>query len=288
MQVSTIADQLFFVTGFLSGSNSSTSWSGTGFVYTVPTDKGEVHLLVSNKHVLTDADTLTIRFVRGDPTKPEAPTLGEATETTITDSKTLVVGHPDPAVDVAVMPLGPVIAAMAAAGAPPFFRALSPDLLLTDARAAELDSIEQVSFVGYPNAVFDTMHFTPVARRGTTATPIMLDYRGEPAFLVDATVFPGSSGSPVFLSNTGTFQLRDGSTVVGSRFLLLGVLAAVHMTQVDGKVTTLPATKTVRVRTPIGLGIVYRAQTIQTCVDLMLDEWGLTPSPGAPDVGVVS
>jgi len=286
MQVSTIADQLCFVTAFLRGSNSAESWSGTGFVYTVPTDKGEVQVLVSNKHVLADAHELTVRFVRGDPQNATAPLLGQATEITITDSNSLVVGHPDPAVDVAVMPLGPVIDAMAKAGAPPFFRSLPPDLLLTDARAAELDSIEEIGFVGYPNAVFDTKNFTPVARRGTTATPIVLDYRGEPAFLVDAAVFPGSSGSPVFLSDTGTYRSRDGATVVGSRFYLLGVLAAVHMAQVDGRVAALPATKMVQVNTPIGLGIVYRAQTIDVCVDLMLGKWGFirTPTSETSDV----
>lgn len=279
MDVETFADQVFFVTAYLEGSNGTASWSGTGFVYAVETTRGVVHVLVSNKHVLSDAEILRVRMVASGGSSPE---LGRATQIELQDSKSLVVEHPDLAVDVAILPLSPVLESMTANGAPPFFRSVSPELCMTSERAGELDAIEEVLFVGYPNALFDTKHFTPIARRGGTATPLQLDYRGEPAFLVDAAVFPGSSGSPVFLSDTGTFRSRDGAVVVGSRRLLLGVLAAVHTAQVGGQVTSLPAEQAVHVDTPIGLGIVYKAETIETCVDRLLNDHGLTRTASVP------
>lgn len=272
MDVSTIADQLFFVTAFLEGSGGGKTWSGTGFVYGVETDQGVVHVLVSNKHVLANTESLTVRMVRAEG---DGPKLGNATQIDVADAQSLVTGHPDPKVDVAVVPLSPILEQMAKSNAPPFFRSLSPEVLLTPANAKELDAIEEILLVGYPNAIFDTKNFTPVARHGATATPIQLDYRGEPAFLVDAAVFPGSSGSPVFLYDAGTYRTRDGGVNVGSRFMLLGVLAAVHTAQVAGQVATLPAQQTVALQAPIGLGIVFRAETIDACVTGLLDKHGV-------------
>lgn len=282
MDVATFADQLFFVTAYLEGSDGQAEWSGTGFIYAVHTDKGVVHCLVSNKHVLERAQDLKVRMVRGDGSG--GPVMGQATEVTLGGAAAMVVGHPDPAVDVAVMPMSPVLEHMARLDAPAFFKSVGPDLALTDEKAADLDSVEEILFVGYPNGLFDRTHYTPIARRGTTATPVQLNYCGEPAFLVDATVFPGSSGSPVCLNNTGTYQSRDGGVVVGARVLFLGVLAAVHTAQVGGTLTAqLPAEQTVSVDTPIGLGIVYKFTAVETCVDALLSAHGVArvPPPAA-------
>jgi hypothetical protein len=69
----------------------------------------------------------------------------------------------------------------------------------------------------------------------------MVDYNGLPAFLVDASVFPGSSGSPVFLLDRGISMRRTGEVQLGtSRLALLGILAAVHVRQVSGDIRALP------------------------------------------------
>ena len=52
----------------------------------------------------------------------------------------------------------------------------------------------------------------PILRRGTTATPIALNFEGRPEFLIDAAVYPGSSGSPVFVYLPET--LRPAQSVV--------------------------------------------------------------------------
>ena len=185
-------------------------------------------------------------------------------------------GHPDPAVDVGVMPIAQVLQQMQTAGAPAFFRSVSPEICLSAVREQELDAIEEVTFIGYPSGLYDTKNYLPILRTGTTATPIGVDYEGAPAFLIDASVFPGSSGSPVFIANRGTYLTRQGSVVVGARVICLGVLAAVHTRQVEGSVDVLPTRLVAAFDEPIDLGVVYKARCIDECVALVLDRYGLT------------
>ena len=189
-------------------------------------------------------------------------------------------GHANPSVDVAVMAFGGVLQQMIRDGAPAFYRAFGSDLLLTSEQADGLDSIEQVTFVGYPNGLFDKASMLPIARRGQTATPIFNDYEGLPAFLIDASVFPGSSGSPVLVFDRGTFTTRDGTTHVGSRIHLAGVIAAVHTRRVHGHVQ-LVSSGFATFDDMIDLGIVFKSSAIQECVDSMFVALGvdLTNAP---------
>jgi hypothetical protein len=56
----------------------------------------------------------------------------------------------------------------------------------------------------------------------------------------------------------------------------LGVLAAVHVAQVEGEVVDLPARKIAKIDQPLNLGIVYKAEAIDLCVDLLLARAGLS------------
>jgi hypothetical protein len=56
----------------------------------------------------------------------------------------------------------------------------------------------EVLFVGYPNDVYDQVNNLPVIRAGKIASMPKVDFNGKPEFLIDAHVWPGSSGSPVF------------------------------------------------------------------------------------------
>ena len=57
---------------------------------------------------------------------------------------------------------------------------------------------EEIVFIGYPSGLRDEHNSTPLIRRGITASPIWNDFGNDPIFLIDAGVYPGSSGSPVF------------------------------------------------------------------------------------------
>jgi len=64
----------------------------------------------------------------------------------------------------------------------------------------------------------------PIIRQGITATPIWNQFNGENVFLIDAGVFPGSSGSPVFIYNHGSYPTKDG-IAIGNRLLFIGVIS---------------------------------------------------------------
>lgn len=273
-QVSTVAEQLLFTTVQLTGSNHETSWTGTAFVYGVDTEGGTVLMLVTNKHVLAGAMRLSARFIaRGEG---DSPALGEAVVITGDLPDSSWTGHPDAAVDVAVLPLASVLDQAERQNFPPvFFRTVGAEVALTRTVETELDAFEELVFIGYPRGIYDSVNLTPVARRGVTATPIALDYEGKPAFLVDGSVFPGSSGSPVFIANAGTYSNREGGIVVGSRLLFLGVIAAVHVRPVLGRLIELPTATGVETQETLDLGIVFKARAVDECVDGLLATHGL-------------
>ena len=72
--------------------------------------------------------------------------------------------------------------------------------------------------------MYDQVNLIPITRTGMTATPLQLDYDGRPSFLIDASVFPGSSGSPVFVYKSG--KLGAGITTQDV-FVFVGVVAKV-------------------------------------------------------------
>lgn len=140
---------------------------------------------------------------------------------------------------------------------------------------AELDAIEEITFVGYPNALHDKVTGLPIARRGHTATPAYLPFDGEKVFLIDGSVFGGSSGSPVFYLAHGIRADRRGNAILGSQTLLLGVLAAVLTEEQEGRLVRepIPSSTDPRVFTPqmMDLGIVYRSSLIMEIINPLID-----------------
>lgn len=271
--VETVADQLFFTTVYIEAAAPGGVSTGTGFVVSYHTPEGILPILITNKHVLGDFSEITFRMVAAETGAPSKHAT-QITVSGVVPGQTWV-GHPDPNVDIAVMPFGEVMTAMANNGAPPYFRAFGPEDFLTQEQADELDGIEQVLFVGYPNGLFDTASWMPIVRRGQTATPIYNDYRGQPSFLIDASVFPGSSGSPVVIYDRGMYVTRTGATNIGSRFYLAGVVAAVHTRQVLGQIILTQGTPAATFSDMIDLGIVYKAGAIQETVDVLVQSKGI-------------
>ena len=213
-----------------------------------------------------------------DGTKPK---LGNSLTVNVNGFQSQWHFHPDPNVDIAVMAFAPLLRQFDMAGSKIFYRSLDTSILPTEEQMRELNAIEDVIFVGYPKGIFDTKNLLPIARRGITATPIQVDYNGLPVFLIDASVFPGSSGSPVLIANEGGFASRQGFTV-GSRAWLLGVVARVHLSQEKGHIVIedrpvgdVGESPAVHVPIPVtqqylNLGLVFKAHTvIETIEDLL-------------------
>lgn len=72
-----------------------------------------------------------------------------------------------------------------------------------------------VTFIGYPNGLYEFTSLLPIVRQGYAATAMHIDHGGKPTFLIDAFVFPGSSGSPVFLVPRPSAPDKFGNIIIG-------------------------------------------------------------------------
>lgn len=276
MQVKTIAEQLFFTTVRIDTiATNGGQGSGTGFFlgHKIEGDK-QALFVVTNKHVINGMQEGRFSFLKQ---KDGLPSLGDGFTLNIgpQDWPNMWFGHPDPAIDIAICPLLPLVEFVKQQhGTDLFFRVVESSMIPTPQQVAELDAVESVTFVGYPNGVWDSKNLLPVARRGTTASPIEVDFEGTPRFLIDASVFGGSSGSPVFILNHGSWATKDGGLVVGSRFHFVGVIAAVffrtHLNQIISVPIPTQVQPMAQQQEMIDLGIVFKARTIVETIEEFL------------------
>jgi V8-like Glu-specific endopeptidase len=184
-----------------------------------------IPFLVTNYHILYDSkkDLIVkrglIEFVEREGDKP---VRGKRVRVEVEGEALL--RYNDPQNDLAALPIAPVVNQLELSGRDIFFRSITSDLIPTPGVIENLAAVEEVTFIGYPSGLYDEHNVTPIVRRGITATPLWNDFLGQPSFLIDAGVFPGSSGSPVFLFNQGGYS-GGGGFVIGSRLLFLGVLS---------------------------------------------------------------
>lgn len=238
---------------------------GTGFFFAFFQQGNQnVPAIVTNKHVIAGATSGRLRLTlqRTDGSAD----LNNSIDVSVTDFPKYWIAHPDPAVDLAVMPCASLLQDLNNQGKKPFLISLDPSLIPSDAENAELTPLEDILVVGYPNGISDPAHNIPVLRRGITATPPYIDFSNKKEFLIDAAIFPGSSGSPVLLFNQGTWSARGGGTVVGNRIKLLGIVYGVMLNSVTGEISIAPAPTQARAvvnsLVPNNLGVCIRASRV--------------------------
>jgi hypothetical protein len=112
-----------------------------------------------------------------------------------------------------------------------------------------------VCFVGYPEGRYDTKNNLPMLRRGVIASIPKVDFEGRKQFLIDAHVYPGSSGSPVF----------SVGNVFDGKVSFLGVLNAVMIR--NAKLIAMPANLAAGVQQAIGLGFVMKPVLVRELID---------------------
>lgn len=231
MRVETPLEQLFFTTVLIETHTSSGGVGcGTGFIVHIKGEKFSDSFLVTNKHVIKDAKEGILRFHLAENGEPKR---GKGYKLRVQDFEQYWIGHANPDVDIAIMSMSLVQKQANKSGLKLFFKAIPQELFPTAEQLEALDAVEEIVFVGYPNGIYDDANYLPVVRRGITASPLHVDYEGKPQFLVNASVFPGSSGSPVFIISSGQYTRRGGGLVLGSRIHLLGVIASVYHTTTE-------------------------------------------------------
>jgi len=247
----------------------------TGFTMFKEIEPGKSHiLLVTNVHAIPpehSTKTISIRVMTksGETVaikSLDVPVLGP-------DGKYLpiVKFHPKKGFDVAALNITEsVVKENIKAAWIPY------DLLATkDKLKAERITVgDEVFLLGYPDAIYDPRNVHPILREGVIASVPTEDYAfndvlkkryGLPdridGFLIDANVFPGSSGSLVILKQQATTIGLHGETVVSRAKKIPYVLGIV-----SGSIPIIDtALKSVQ---RMGLGIVYSYDAIKETIDM--------------------
>ena len=219
--------------------NDGQSSSGSGFIFSLLPGENNINVpaLVTNRHVIKDAHQGLFfmnmagsdgRLAKGkhEPVKICA------------DFEAMWIPHPDPDVDLAILPIAPYINIFNALQKTASYWTITQEMVIDSRTSATLSAIENITMVGYPNGLWDEVNNVPLVRRGITATPLDLNYKGRAEFVIDAACFPGSSGSPIYLINEGSYSTGAGLTL-GSRFFLLGILYAGPQITATGEITVV-------------------------------------------------
>jgi hypothetical protein len=238
---------------------------GTGFFYAFTDEKrtSSIPVIVTCWHVVSSSAVGRIYFALGS-SNAIARTQEHFTMQLPAFEK-YWIRHPDASVDLAVMPLAPLMRTLERVGKNLDFAPIGPNLIPTAEELPKYGVFQEVKFIGYPIGIWDEKNNLPIVRRGMTATDPAIDYNGKSEFLVDAAVFPGSSGSPVFIANEG-MNFFDGGLYSGSRVRFLGIMYAVHQFTSEGKVeiVAIPTAFDAKAKTliPANLGLVVKAHRL--------------------------
>lgn len=237
-------------------------------------EETEGYYLITNKHVIKGTDSGVLTFTVApevpDPAHPQ-PDLSHHIRNELKGGYWKWVGHPSDSVDVAALPIVQLLKDLGEEGKRPYYNTIDT-WLFPDATAFEhMDAIEELVFVGYPSGMYDRTNNLPLVRRGLAASPIQIDYEGKPVFLIDASVFPGSSGSPVLICDSGPWSDRGRSIRSGTRVCLLGILSSAFLRRNDGTIVfeEVPSAQRPVVKTEemIDLGVVFKARTIMETIE---------------------
>lgn len=230
------------VVGYRNDAGEPKRTLGTGFFCMAETNNehgqpGKRMFLISNRHVLRDdKEQVTITLNRR---KPDGTPDHGNTRTFVYEGAPLTTNsytHPSRDVDLACLDVSDVTHTDA-------YSATMPSAMLEPIDHRLVAIGREVLFAGFPNNFYDEKNNLPLVRGGILASLPNVDFRGAGNVVIEATVFEGSSGSPVVVDS-------------GDRYTLLGVLSGTWEGQIPSGENAL-----------LGFGLVVKQQYVRELID---------------------
>lgn len=201
---------------------------GTGFFYDFcfkersEKQKWSILALVTNRHVVEDADYGY--FYVNKRGRNNGCAFGNKCRLEFANSD--LTHHPDEKIDLSIIPLKPVMQKNSLDLSNLFLNHTYVQLLPTDKQWNSFGPAEDLITIGYPNGFWDDYNNMPIFRRGFTATHPKLNFRGQEQFLIDSPIYPGMSGSPVFILNYVYEGHGEKFRAVDNRYYFIGIVYA--------------------------------------------------------------
>ncbi|MEH7415786.1 serine protease [Neobacillus drentensis] len=240
--------------------------SGTGFFFNFNIDDGNfVPTIITNRHVMENVNSIKLVFSLNDYFS-SSQKIVEKHEILYTNVQQQVIYHSDPEIDLCAIKIKPIIQFQLENKMD--FQKINLDMshIPNDEQLENLRFVEDIVMVGYPNGLSDVKNNLPIFRRGSTATHPGVDFEGKPECVVDMTVTPGSSGSPVFIYNSNGYMDKKGNVNIGSeRLIFLGINKAVYTMSSIGEIIEIPSPTRLVTASNIGinLGIIVKSKAIK-------------------------
>ena len=173
--------------------------------------------------------------------------------------------HPDSTVDVAVINIYDILASRARGER----EYVHPYFLHSGNFAGEnnieVEASSEVLVVGYPRGFYDDVNLFPIVKSGIIASRWKAGFRGRPYFLVDAKLFPGSSGS-VVISKPTDLVVKEGKVMMADekQFAFLGVYSGEHVLR---EAPVVVGNLTIAQTTGFDLGIVWYGELVEEIIE---------------------
>lgn len=253
-------EQFDFVTARIEANKAGNVSNGTGFFYRFHVGGGYTDCLITNRHVLEGATSVKV-------------TLRSQTANVVNKSHFISVDfkldpggtvfHSDPQIDLAAIGVSVLQEHYKSQNTAPFWVPIDESETIKSAEQASIGPMQRIITIGYPIGLKDEVNNTPFYRGGITATSPANKFNGANEFIIDSTVFPGSSGSPVLVYDVGIWTDEHFNSHIGeTRVKLLGIVRAVYEFNKQGQIAETSCESVPIMGIPTGLGICINASEL--------------------------
>jgi len=245
-----ITEKLLFSTVRL----KTASGCGTGFFFNFKFEEKNAPVIITNKHVVNNKNIETVNFLlhvadNGKPTN-ENIEINYAAKWVFHPSLDLCFSFVNPLFEEIKHKSNKTV----------FYTPITEELIWDDTKLEELQAVEDVFMFGSPNGLWDEKNNLPLIRKGITASHAVVDFNKESVGVVDLSVFPGSSGSPLLIINTGGYSDKKGNHYVGAnRVIFIGILYAGPILNQKGEISIqeIPTQQKAIATTPLMINLGY-------------------------------